>query len=453
MKEKTTFHCQTCGHQAPRWLGRCPDCGGWNSFKEERVASAPKGRQSLVKAAVAVATPISGIEIVGEPRRSTGLGEFDRVLGGGVVPGSVMLIGGDPGIGKTTLLLQALPLLAEAGEQVLYVSGEESPRQIKMRGQRLGIDGKHLLILGETSLEQILKAIQDVKPAAVVVDSIQTVYTEQLTSAPGSISQVQEVAGQLMWFAKRNNVPVFIIGHVTKEGAIAGPRLLEHIVDTVLYFEGDKSHSFRILRAVKNRFGSTNEIGVFEMKDGGLEEVSNPSELFLAERPQRSTGSVVVSSLEGTRPILVELQALVSSTNYPMPKRMANGVEANRLSLLLAVMEKRLGMHLSGQDVYVNVVGGIHIDEPAIDLGIVAAVTSSLRECPIDFTTLVMGEVGLGGEVRAISQAELRIREAAKMGFKRCLLPERNVAKLDPVEGIELVGIREVGDALDVVLA
>ncbi len=452
MKEKTTFHCQTCGHQAPRWLGRCPDCGGWNSFKEERVASAPKGRQSLVKSATAVATPIADIEIVGEPRRSTGLGEFDRVLGGGVVPGSVMLIGGDPGIGKTTLLLQALPLLAEAGEQVLYVSGEESPRQIKMRGERLGIGGKQLLILGETSLEQILKAIQEIKPAAVVVDSIQTVYTEQLTSAPGSISQVQEVAGQLMWFAKRNNVPVFIIGHVTKEGAIAGPRLLEHIVDTVLYFEGDKSHSFRILRAVKNRFGSTNEIGVFEMKDGGLEEVSNPSELFLAERPQHSTGSVVVSSLEGTRPILVELQALVSSTNYPMPKRMANGVEANRLSLLLAVMEKRLGMHLSGQDVYVNVVGGIHIDEPAIDLGIVAAVTSSLRECPIDFTTLVMGEVGLGGEVRAISQAELRIREAAKMGFKRCLLPERNVAKLDPVEGIELVGIKEVGDALDAVL-
>ncbi|MCW5798432.1 MAG: DNA repair protein RadA [Nitrospira sp.] len=453
MKAKTTFHCQACGHQAPRWLGRCPDCGGWNTLKEERLPAAPKGRQGMPATAMAVATAISDIEIVGEPRQSTGMGEFDRVLGGGVVPGSVMLIGGDPGIGKTTLLLQALPLLAEAGEQVLYVSGEESPRQIKMRGERLGIGGKHLLILGETCLEQILKAIQEIKPAAVVVDSIQTVYTEQLTSAPGSISQVQEVAGQLMWFAKRNNVPVFIIGHVTKEGAIAGPRLLEHIVDTVLYFEGDKSHSFRILRAVKNRFGSTNEIGVFEMKDGGLEEVSNPSELFLAERPQHSTGSVVVSSLEGTRPILVELQALVSGTNYPMPKRMANGVEPNRLSLLLAVMEKRLGMHLSGQDVYVNVVGGIHIDEPAIDLGIVAAVTSSLRESPIDFTTLVMGEVGLGGEVRAISQAELRIREAAKMGFKRCLLPERNVAKLDPVDGIELIGIREVGDALDAVLA
>ena len=453
MKTKTTFHCQACGHQALRWLGRCPDCGGWNTLKEERLPAAPKGRQALLKTALSVATPISDIEIVGEPRSSTGMGEFDHVLGGGVVPGSVMLMGNDPGIGKTTLLLQALPALAPSGEQVLYISGEESPQQIKMRGSRLNIGGTHLLVLGETSLEQIFKSIQAVQPIAVVVDSIQTVYTEQLTSAPGSISQVQEVAGQLMWFAKRSNVPVFIIGHVTKEGAIAGPRLLEHIVDTVLYFEGDKSHSFRILRAVKNRFGSTNEIGVFEMKEGGLEEVGNPSELFLAERPQRSTGSVVVSSLEGTRPILVELQALVSGTNYAMPKRMANGVEPNRLSLLLAVMEKRLGMHLSGQDVYVNVVGGIHIDEPAIDLGIVAAVTSSLRESPIDFTTLVMGEVGLGGEVRAISQAELRIREAAKMGFKRCLLPERNVAKLEPIEGIELIGIHEVGDALDAVLA
>ncbi len=453
MRAKTSFHCQSCGHQAPRWLGRCPDCGGWNTFKEERQPSAPKGRQSLVKAGHASATPISDIEVVGEARRGTGLTEFDRVLGGGVVPGSVMLIGGDPGIGKTTLLLQALPRLASSGEQVLYVSGEESPRQIKMRGERLGIGDRHLLILGETSFEQIIKAMQEIQPAAVVIDSIQTVYTEQLTSAPGSISQVQEVAGQLMYFAKRTGVPVFIIGHVTKEGAIAGPRLLEHIVDTVLYFEGDKSHSYRILRAVKNRFGSTNEIGVFEMKEGGLEEVGNPSELFLAERPQRSTGSVVVSSLEGTRPILVELQALVSQTSYAMPKRMTNGVELNRLTLLLAVMEKRLGLHLSGQDVYVNVVGGIHIDEPAIDLGIVAAVTSSLRETPIDFTTLVMGEVGLGGEVRAISQAEVRIREAAKMGFKRCLLPDRNVAKLEPVAGIELIGIHEVGDALDVVLA
>lgn len=452
MRAKTSFSCQACGHQAPRWLGRCPDCGGWNTMKEERQAATGKGRPAAVKAAPAMATPIAEIEIVGEPRRLTQIGEFDRVLGGGVIPGAVILIGGDPGIGKTTLLLQALPRLADKHEQVLYVSGEESPRQIKMRGQRLGIEEPNLLILAETSFEQILKAVQEIRPAALVVDSIQTVYTEQLTSAPGSISQVQEVAGQLMWLAKRVGLPVFIIGHVTKEGAIAGPRLLEHIVDTVLYFEGDKGHSYRILRAVKNRFGSTNEIGVFEMKDSGLEEVRNPSELFLAERSHRSTGSVVVSSLEGSRPILVELQALVSSTSYAMPKRMANGVELNRVSLLLAVMEKRLGFHLSGQDVYVNVVGGMQIDEPAIDLGIVAAVTSSLREIPVEPSLLVLGEVGLGGEVRAISQAELRIREAAKMGFKRCLLPERNLAKLDAIDGIELIGIREVGEALEVVL-
>jgi len=453
MKAKTSFSCQACGHQSPRWLGRCPDCSGWNTMKEERQAPTGKGRPVALKMGHAKATPIANIEVVGEDRRLTQIGEFDRVLGGGVIPGSVILIGGDPGIGKTTLLLQALPRLSSPGEPVLYVSGEESPRQIKMRGQRLGIEHPNLLILAETSLEEILKATQEIQPTAVVVDSIQTVYTEQITSAPGSISQVQEVAGQLMWYAKRSGVPVFIIGHVTKDGAIAGPRLLEHIVDTVLYFEGDKGHSFRILRAVKNRFGSTNEIGVFEMKDSGLEEVSNPSELFLAERSQRTTGSVVVSSLEGSRPILIELQALVTSTSFAMPKRMANGVEQNRVSLLLAVMEKRLGMHLAGQDVYVNVVGGLHIDEPAIDLGIVASVTSSLRDVPIEPGLLVLGEVGLGGEVRAIGQAEMRIREAAKMGFKRCLLPERNLAKLEARDGIELIGIREVGEALDVVLA
>src|SRR6476661_1351759 len=453
MKAKSVFSCQACGHQSPRWLGRCPDCGGWNTMKEERQAPTGKGRPLAMKAVQAKATPIGDIEVIGEDRRLTHIGEFDRVLGGGVIPGAVILIGGDPGIGKTTLLLQALPRLASSTEPVLYVSGEESPRQIKMRGQRLGVEHPHLLILAETSLEEILKAVQAIQPAAIVIDSIQTVYTEQITSAPGSISQVQEVSGQLMWFAKRAGIPVFIIGHVTKEGAIAGPRLLEHIVDTVLYFEGDKGHSYRILRAVKNRFGSTNEIGVFEMKDVGLEEVVNPSELFLAERPAKSTGSVVVSSLEGTRPILVELQALVSSTTYAMPKRMANGVDQNRVSLLLAVMEKRLGMHLSGQDVYVNVVGGMRIDEPAIDLGIVVAVTSSLREVVVEPGLLVLGEVGLGGEVRGISQAELRIREAAKMGFKRCLLPERNLSKLDAIEGMDLVGISEVGEALDVVLA
>ncbi len=452
MRAKTSFSCQACGHQALRWVGRCPDCGGWNTMREERVSAASKGRPAAFKIASFNAIPLVEIEAVGEHRRCTGIGEFDRVLGGGVVSGSVILIGGDPGIGKTTLLLQALPRLAFDGEKVLYVSGEESPRQIKMRGQRLGIEHPGLLILAETSLEEVLKAVREIQPAAIVVDSIQTVYTDQLSSAPGSVSQVQEVAGQLMWLAKRSGVPVFIIGHVTKEGAIAGPRLLEHIVDTVLYFEGDKGHSYRILRAVKNRFGSTNEIGVFEMKDVGLEEVGNPSELFLAERPRRSSGSVVVSSLEGSRPILVEVQALVSPTGYAMPKRMANGVEVNRVSLLLAVMEKRLGMHLSGQDVYVNVVGGLRIDEPAIDLGIVAAVTSSLREVPIDPHTLVLGEVGLGGEVRAITQADLRIREAAKMGFRRCLLPERNVSKLGPIDGIELIGIHELQDALDVAL-
>jgi DNA repair protein RadA/Sms len=403
---------------------------------------------------VAQPTALGEIELAEEPRLPTGIGELDRVLGGGVVPGSVVLIGGDPGIGKTTLLLQALPKLASPKERVLYVSGEESPRQIKMRANRLNVETDALFILSETSLQEMLNVVREFQPAALVVDSIQTVYSDQLTSAPGTVSQVQEVAAQLMWLAKRSGVPVFIIGHVTKEGAIAGPRLLEHIVDTVLYFEGDRGHAYRILRAVKNRFGSTNEIGVFEMKESGLEEVSNPSELFLAERPEHSTGSVVVSSLEGTRPILCEVQALVSTTSFSMPKRMANGVEVNRLSLLLAVMEKRLGMHVAGQDVYVNVVGGITIDEPAIDLGLVAAVTSSLREVPIDHRTVMMGEVGLGGEVRAVTQAELRIKEAAKLGFKRCLLPERNLAKLDNLGslGVELVGVEEIGEALEAAL-
>lgn len=421
-------------------------------MKEERLQASGRGRPPVLKIGASKATPIDEIQAVGESRRKTGIGEFDRVLGGGVVPGSVVLIGGDPGIGKTTLLLQTLPRLVSDGEIVLYVSGEESPRQMKMRGQRLGISHPALYVLAETSLEEIFKTFQELQPAAIVVDSIQTVYTDEITSAPGSISQVQEVAGQLMGLAKRSGVPVFIIGHVTKEGAIAGPRLLEHIVDTVLYFEGEKGHSYRILRAVKNRFGSTNEIGVFEMRETGLEEIGNPSALFLSERPEKSTGSVVVSSLEGTRPILVELQALVSPTSYAMPKRVANGVEVNRVSLLLAVMEKRLGIHLSGQDVYINVVGGMQIDEPAIDLGIVTAVASSLRDRPVDHGTIVLGEMGLGGEVRAICQAELRVREAAKMGFRRCVLPERNLAKLDPIDGFDLIGVNEIGEALYVIL-
>ena len=452
MAMKANFLCQACGYQSARWLGRCPDCSSWNTFKEERAPVTGRGRPAPVEAVRPKATPMTEIEVVGESRQRTGIGEFDRVLGGGVVPGAVMLVGGDPGIGKTTLLLQALPRLARHGTAVLYVSGEESPRQIKMRGERLGIADPSLYVLAETSFEEVLKAIQALQPAAVVVDSIQTIYTDQVSSAPGSVSQIQEVAGQLMWLAKRTGVPVFIIGHVTKEGAIAGPRLLEHIVDTVLYFEGDKGHRYRILRAVKNRFGSTNEIGVFEMKESGLEEVANPSELFLAERPEHSTGSVVVSSLGGTRPILVELQALVSPTGYAMPRRMANGVEINRVALLLAVMEKRLGIHLAGQDIYINVVGGMQLEEPAIDLGIVAVVTSSLREVPVSAHTVMMGEMGLGGEVRAITQVDARVQEAAKMGFRRCVLPERNVAKLQAPEGLELIAVRDVREALDAVL-
>jgi DNA repair protein RadA/Sms len=391
------------------------------------------------------------IEIIrsSEDRFSTGMGELDRVLGGGVVAGSMVLIGGDPGIGKSTLLLQAFQKISQ-DRPVLYVSGEESPHQIKMRGERLGVDSKNLLILSETSLEEILKTAQSLRPRAIVIDSIQTVYTSQITSAPGSVSQIRESAAQLMIHAKQTNTTTFLVGHVTKDGSIAGPRILEHMVDTVLYFEGDKGHPYRILRAVKNRFGSTNEIGVFEMKSLGLEEVSNPSELFLSERPSNTAGSVVVSSIEGTRPILVELQALISPTNFGLPRRMAIGVDPNRVSLLLAVLEKRAGLQLQGQDVFINVVGGMQIDEPAVDLGIVAAVASGFRERPLDPKILVLGEVGLGGEVRAIHQADARLREAAKMGFKQCLLPDRNRMRLDGVDGIDVIGVGHIRQALEI---
>ncbi len=382
-----------------------------------------------------------------EPRIMTGISEFDRVLGGGVVCGSVTLVGGDPGIGKTTLLLQALPRLSQEGSAVLYVSGEESLTQIKMRGHRLGIDNGFLYLLSETSLEEILQSAQALNPAAIVVDSIQTTFSTQLTSTPGSVTQVQEVAAQLMSFAKQRDIPVFIIGHVTKEGAIAGPRILEHIVDTVLYFEGDSGHSHRILRAVKNRFGSTNEIGVFEMTESGLLEVGNPSALFLEDRARGSAGAVVVAMMEGTRPILVEVQAIVSPTHFANPKRVATGVESNRVSILLAVLEKHLGLRLSGQDVYINVVGGMRIDETASDLGIVAAVMSSIRECPIDTQMLVCGEIGLGGEIRAVSAADIRIREASKLGFKRCVIPEGNLGSLKKKAHMTLVGVKHVREA------
>jgi DNA repair protein RadA/Sms len=451
-KIKTIFACQNCGHQSPKWLGKCPDCGTWNSFVEEQFSAVAESPVHSIAIGGRDVPPqsISAIETAEEGRLKTEVSEFDRVLGGGLAIGSVVLIGGDPGIGKSTLLLQALDRLARKGVHVLYVSGEESLRQTKMRADRIGVSSRNLYILAENSLEKIIGHIQELKPRVVVIDSIQTVFTSQLQSAPGSIGQVRESAGKLMFLSKSTNLCTFLIGHVTKEGAIAGPRVLEHIVDTVLYFEGDRGHPYRILRAVKNRFGSTNEIGVFEMKDGGLEEVANPSELFLAERPIDVPGSVVVSSLEGSRPILVELQALVSPTSFGMPRRTAIGVDPNRVSLLVAVLEKKVGMNLAQQDIFVNVAGGVRVEEPAVDLGVVSAVASSFLDKPIPSKTMVIGEVGLAGEVRGIHQAEVRIKEASKLGFKRSMLPKSNWSRIrSEFEGVELVGVSSVEEALE----
>ncbi len=449
-KIKTVYVCQSCGTQSPRWMGKCPDCGAWNTMVEEQVEKS-KDIGSAKRQGGSEPLLLNEIQARDEDRFVTKIGELDRVLGGGIVAGSVVLIGGDPGIGKSTLVLQMLRQVSELRGKALYVSGEESPAQIKMRAQRLGVKAENLYVLAETSLDEIIRAADGLQPQVLVVDSVQTVFTSELPSAPGSVGQVREVSGRLMLHAKRTGMPTFLIGHVTKDGAIAGPRVLEHIVDTVLYFEGDKGHSFRILRAVKNRFGSTNEIGVFEMKESGLAEVANPSEIFLAERPADATGSVVVSSLEGSRPILAELQALVAPSKLTMPRRTCIGVDYNRVSLLLAVLEKRVGMQLMGMDVFVNIVGGLKIDEPAVDLGIIAAVASSFRERPIAAQTVVMGEVGLAGEVRAISQAEARIKDAAKLGFKRCVLPALNVEKMDKASKskMELLGVRSVDEAME----
>ena len=448
MKSRTLYVCQKCGYQSAKWLGRCPDCSAWNTLTEEVQL---KGGTAFGGGTVAVPVPITQVESVREQRISCGIAELDRVLGGGLVAGSVVLIGGAPGIGKSTLLLQAVDHLARRNGPVLYVSGEESAHQIRLRGERMGVAAPELLLLAETSLENILAQVEKVKPRAVVVDSIQTVFTAALESAPGSVSQVRETAGRLMLLAKGSGVPVFLVGHVTKDGAIAGPRVLEHLVDTVLYFEGDAGHPFRILRAVKNRFGSTNEIGVFEMKEGGLCEVLNPSELFLSERPLGVAGSVVVASLEGSRPLLVELQALVSASPFAVPRRTTIGVDPNRLSLLVAVLEKKVGLHLAGLDIFLNVAGGVRLSEPAVDLGMTVAVASSHLDKPVDPQTLLLGEVGLAGEVRAITQPELRVREAAKLGFQRCVLPAGNLKQV-AAEGMELVGVRTVAEALERVL-
>ncbi len=449
-KARTVYACQACGFQSPRWLGRCPDCQGWNTMAEERQESAPTADRYVGgRGAAEEPQPITALSGAAEERSSSGIGELDRVLGGGVVPGSAVLIGGDPGIGKSTLVLQALAALARDG-LALYVSGEESAQQIKMRADRLGIKESQLLVLAETSLERIVEQAQKISPRVLAVDSIQTVFTDELGSAPGSVGQVRECAAQLVHFAKRRNLATFLVGHVTKEGSFAGPRVLEHVVDTVLYFEGERGHAFRILRAVKNRFGSTNEIGVFEMKETGLQPVANPSALFLAERPEDVPGSVVIASIEGTRPILVELQALVSPTAFGTARRTTLGVDHNRVALLVAVLEKKMGLQLVGHDIFVNVAGGVRIDEPAVDLGIIAAVASSFLDKPIPAHTLLLGEVGLAGEVRAVGQADTRVREGAKLGFSRCVLPEASLRQLPALEGVELCGVRSLGDAWNV---
>jgi DNA repair protein RadA/Sms len=456
MKTRTVFSCQDCGAQSQKWLGRCAECGAWNSLVEERAVEAPPAASDTAKRYTLAATAgpqlYADIDTIVAERLTTGIGEFDRVLGGGVVPGSLVLIGGEPGIGKSTLLLQAAAHFASAFGPVLYSSGEESEHQIKSRGERLGIARAPLYILAETCLERILEEIARLKPAFVIVDSIQTVFSLRFQSAPGSIGQVREAATQLLFAAKGQNIPTFLVGHVTKDGSLAGPKALEHIVDTVLYFEGEKHHAHRIVRAVKNRFGAVSELGVFEMTAQGLRAVPNPSQLFLSERPVGAAGSAVLCCVDGSRPMLVEIQALVSTSTYGNARRMTSGLDQNRLSLLLAVLEKRAGLNLVAEDVFVNVAGGIAVDEPAVDLGIVAAVASSVRNRPIKASTAVFGEVGLAGEVRGISQAALRVREAAQMGFTRCIVPHGNCSPEDTPGGCELVTVRNVSEALDALM-
>jgi DNA repair protein RadA/Sms len=445
-KPRSHFSCQACGFQAPKWLGKCPDCGGWNTLAEESTPFAERRPAWGASGGTSRPVRLVDVEAEAEPRRRTGLHELDRVLGGGVVPGSLVLLGGDPGIGKSTLLLQAVEHLAASGP-VLYVSGEESLRQTKMRAERLGVSAPQLHLFAETDAEQVLASAELLKPLALVVDSIQTMYLAELGSAPGTLSQVREVAGRLMAYAKRSGVPTFLIGHVTKDGSIAGPRVLEHMVDTVLYFEGERGHAFRILRAHKNRFGSTNEIGVFEMKGAGLTEVEDPSALFLAERPAGQAGSAVTATLSGTRPLLVEVQALVAPTGYGTARRTAIGVDSNRVALLAAVLEKKEDVQLTGCDLFVNIAGGMTLSEPAADLAVCAALVSSLRNLPLDAHTLVLGEVGLAGEVRAVPQPDARLAEAAKMGFSRAVLPAANARRLES-RRLEVVEVETLGQAL-----
>ncbi len=447
---ETVFVCQSCGHQTGKWLGKCPECGEWNSLVEERVQPPRKpGVRNAFKIREVTAVPFSEIESQDDVRITSGLTEFDRVLGGGIVPGTLVLIGGDPGIGKSTLLLQVADRLSSASTLVLYVSGEESERQIKLRGERLGIEAKNVYLLPETNLENIFHEIERLQPGAIIVDSIQTVFSSLIQSAPGSVSQVREVAHQFLLLAKNRGVPVFLIGHITKEGSIAGPKALEHIVDTVLYFEGERHHNHRIVRATKNRYGAANEVGVFEMTGTGLMPVANPSQMFLQERPQNVAGSIVTACMEGTRPVLVEIQALVSGTKYGTGRRMTQGVDQNRVSLLIAMLEKQAGFQLTGDDVFVNIAGGLEVDEPAADLGVVAAIASSFKNMIVDPHTAVFGEIGLTGEVRGAMQPAVRAREAQALGFKKILMPASNASGLERLLGVRVVGVRSVEEAMD----
>lgn len=448
--KKSIYFCQNCGHEESKWLGQCPMCREWNTFVEEKV-TVSKGTAAKNTVREAEVVTLSSVSTDQEDRMQTEIEELDRVLGGGVVPGSLVLVGGDPGIGKSTLLLQVCKRLSDQGRKVLYISGEESLKQIKLRANRMGTFSEHLLLLCETNLETIRQVIEREHPAVAVIDSIQTMYSEEVTAAPGSVSQVREATNTLMQIAKGLNITIFIVGHVTKEGTVAGPRVLEHMVDTVLYFEGDRHASYRILRGVKNRFGSTNEIGVFEMRETGLEEVPNPSEYMLNGRPEDASGSVVACSMEGTRPILMEIQALVCRSNFGMPRRTAAGTDYNRVNLLMAVLEKRVGLPLSNYDAYINIAGGIRMNEPAIDLGIVMAIVSSYKNQSISPGTIVFGEVGLSGEVRAVSMPEQRVAEARKLGFKTCIMPQVSKDMLKKIEGIEVIGVKSVNQAMNLI--
>jgi DNA repair protein RadA/Sms len=450
-KQKTIYTCSLCGYQSPKWLGKCPDCDQWNSFYEEVKTSPSRYSPLNPETSNSSPTPINEIELNTDNRILTGIKELDRVLGEGLVQGAVVLIGGDPGIGKSTLALQAITKLALKKKNVLYISGEESLKQLRMRAERLGNLPENLFILAETSLEKIIREIRNIKPQIIIIDSVQTVYTSELESAPGSVSQIRETCAKLINLSKETDTSAFLIGHVTKEGAIAGPRVLEHMVDTVLYFEGDRGHSYRILRAVKNRFGSTDEIGVFEMSQSGLSEVKNPSELFISERPDNSSGSVVVPSIEGTRPILVEIQALVTPTSLSLPRRAAIGLDSNRASILIAVIEKKLGITMYNQDVFLNVAGGVRLSEPGIDLGVITAIVSSKLDQPVPSDTVICGEVGLTGEVRSISQTSVRINEAERLGFTKCILPKNSLKNTQNNHSIKIKGIKTISEAMELI--